>query len=202
MRKVSAMAAAAFAVVGLSGCIVPMDYDLTLHIKADETYAATWEGLVYSNGVAMDISRTGEDFPAGSKSKDLYGTTEGTGMFEDAHYLGAGLFEGHGSGEGNMPVNDVDVVPIDVIPQTEIVTIFAKNSDVWEIEAPDLTDASEVSQAVRKTGMPSRGTVCIKSDLPVVEHNADREPNGTSDCYLWNVEGLKSEDIKMVVSGK
>ncbi|MBC7952869.1 MAG: hypothetical protein H7Z12_13760 [Rhodospirillaceae bacterium] len=162
-------------VLVMSGCLLPDKYDATITLAANGAYEATLDGegtmvLAYAdyqkpnaNKAALDKSMTDFEKQVNDKSYSI-------------KHRGNALFDVKYREDGTLAKNGSKSMFFEFIK-------LSNSNGTYTIRLSEFNKGDQ--NGLKKGGLKSVGTICIKTDMTVLEHNADDKPGFFNKCYKW-----------------
>lgn len=182
------------ATASLTACLIPDEYEATIEFAADGSYKYQFDGkMAYAPGQESLVNHgTRPDFNRAEFDKFIAGVADlmqnskeeavTVSKIDDATITAAIV----GEGEAHRSRNIMQAMGEVVFRGEEVTVRTAK----WK---------ARDREAMEKLKLNSRGEICLKTELEVLSHNADEEPSLLSDCYLWNMDVVRSEPVEVVM---
>lgn len=158
----------------LAACLVPDRYKATLDLTAAGDYTLTYDGQLVDL-VMLTAREKGQLSPKLEEemvrlySKEL--TKEARGL--TLEYKGDARFEARLETAGSYRAGKMRML-------ADLLQIKLVQDGVLEVRGLRLKDLKKPPK-----GLTSTGDICITTDMPVIEHNADSTPGLFSRCYRW-----------------
>jgi len=179
----------------LSGCIVPEDYRAEMRISRSGAYVFEFDGTVTVDEIAKEVgaadgkrAKRDADRAADAFGRFL-GQVEGV---RSASHVDGGTYRVSLARSGDLPRGG-DRVPLGLFGVRAEGHLLAFGTQAAAAEAPRDADAPR-----RKA---KASTFCLRSELPVVRHNADEEPRTRGGCHLWRLDPHAPKPVVFVVDG-
>lgn len=174
----------------VSGCLLPDKYDAEISLSADGSFEARLDGEGTMVMGYFDYLKPNADKARLDRSMADFETEVNKDKAYAVRHKGNARFDVKYRQKGKVPEN---------IAPAEIFFDFIKISRTNDGYVIRSANADKAEQAkLRKAGVTSVGTVCIKTDMTVVEHNADSTPWLFSKCYKWkDLDALSERGIKL-----
>jgi hypothetical protein len=182
---------------GLGGCYLPTDFDAMIQIAQDGRYVLNYRGQLTSVGLAKSLAQgtLSKQEAAERIQKTRMGLMRRDSAFRSVEYERQGRFR-------------VDYESVGSLLQTPFITFVDSSSKFLIIKHlkkdGTVTVGSEKmkDQYVRellKLGLKPGGTLRIRTDAKVLEHNADSVRGRRTREYLWKIKGFRGPPPKLVL---
>lgn len=179
------------AALALAGCLVPDDYELTVKVKDDMTFASTFEGDLI-NALARKAEIKGEsDGAVAEHMREAAVALREEDTVDAVARDGAIRFTVSEHRQGAITAQ-----PKKLTVGGMTGTIRTAQADGRQTVVIRGTRISEGNRdALARADIASAGTIEVCTDLEVLAHNATSTPNGIlssvtpwGDCYSWTIE--------------
>lgn len=200
LAKISA--AAAVLLVTLSGCYMPIRFDVEIEISRAGYYNFIFDGYM-AKVTLYDGIRKGEIGPAKEKEQaDLIKTDftrdSSTKEFE---YLKQGHFKVHWEREGDL----IKVKSVTFVRRNEYMFGISYNSKTGRIQAAGRSIARATKKQLNDIGLGMTGNIRIISDAKVVSHNAttvkkDKKRGGKTKIYTWKINNIFDPTPSLIIA--
>lgn len=204
-RTLARLAALALVAGGLTGCYLPDNYTATITLKKDLTYSLKYEGeLVHvaamERGYAYGDYRKAND----ARKTQIDDIEKGIGAEQKKDDPTVKTWEYMGNMRHRVVMDGSAPMPA---PGQEKQIFFFTKLKVDEKSVTLTTGGVGPAdiKAVTQEGLDSKGTLCVSTDMAVVDTNADEKPGMFGGlfgggCYTWKRTSLndgKSPYIKL-----
>jgi hypothetical protein len=181
----------------LGSCYLPTDFEFLVQVAGDGRYVLSYKGQLTSVGIAKSLrsGETTEKEAAEKIQKTQLGLLKKNPGFKSVVYEGQGRFlidyESSGSVQRHRYVTFVDGTS-----KFLIIKYLEKEGTVT------VTGDKMKDQFVRELinmGLRPSGTLRIRTDAKVLEHNAEQVRGKRTREYVWNIKGFRGAPPKFVM---
>jgi len=182
---------------GLDGCYLPTDFNAMIQVAKDGRYVLNYSGQLTSVGLAKSLTqgKLSKKEEAERIQKTQIGLMRRNSAFRSVQYERQGRFK-------------VDYESIGDLERTPFVTFVDGSSKFLTIKHLKKKGTVTVGgekmkdQYVRelvKLGLKPGGTLRVRTDAKVLEHNADSVRGHRTREYLWEIKGFRGPPPKLVL---
>lgn len=191
-----ALVVAVFLVVALGGCYLPLRFDAEVKIMRGGYYEMDFDGYLVWLPLYEGL-RTGKISPAEEEEKVerlMVDLTRDTAI-TDTSYFKLGRFRVRWKKSGDL----LRVKSVTFLRRNEIFIgiKYVKRTGLITLRGAD------VGKSARKRlvamGLDSVGELRVKTDLPIVEHNATTITGGKQKLLTWKIKSLFDPSPKLVL---
>jgi hypothetical protein len=187
--RLSLTAAVLSSALLLAGCLLPDKYDAEITLAPDGTFDASLKGEGTMVMGYLDYQKPNANKAALDKSMAEFEAEVNKDKGYAIKHKGNARFDVKYQDHGKVPQNVAAEIFFSFIK-------IAKTEDGYIVRSATAPKGDR--EKLSKAGITSVGTVCIKTDMTVVEHNADSTPWLFSKCYKWkDLDALSERSIKL-----
>lgn len=159
----------------LSGCLLPESYDAEVFLHADGRFEARFDGEVLFVPARRELKDAGEAAIAAA--------------FADTIRPMAGVTSAEPLGDGRWRLRIIQGGSLqpggNALPGPDRFLIINLKQGEAVIGTPDLSPRQQKQLAGFGR---SAGRLCLRTDAPVLAHNADSAPTAPGGCYSWALD--------------
>ncbi|GEM_PF-4608067 len=170
--------------LALSACLLPDSYQAEVVIHADGAYTARFDGDLLFVPARREMKGADEAAIAAAFAdviKPIAGVVAATPKGDAVWHVRLEQSGRLQPGGNALPGPD------------RFLIINLKEGEA-HLGTPDLT--AQHQKQLKGFG-PSAGSLCIRTDVPVLSHNADTVPAAAGGCYQWHLDSLAGRRAEM-----
>lgn len=183
----------------LSACFFPEKFESTVEVREDGTFNFSYDGILTFIVWRAEKIYKGKS-PTDKDIKEFENEFKQKDGFKEVEYLGNAQFKVAYEKEGT--INE----PFYFLSKdVELFSIVPQDNGVIEVQGLKLkANTSDVAE-LEKLGLGSiDGSLTIKTDGEVIEHNASSSPSlfGLIGGYNWKIESITDSQPKIIIKIK
>ncbi len=185
------------ALIGLTGCYLPSDFEAIIQISQDGRYVLGYQGQLTNVGLAKSLAdgKLSKKAAAERIQKTQLGLMRRDSGFKAVEYERQGRFK-----VDYETVGTVHRIPyvnfVDSASRILMIKYLKKNGTVT-VSGEKVKD-QYVRELVR-LGLRPSGTLRIRTDAKVLSHNADSVRGRRTREYVWNIKGFRGPAPKLIL---
>lgn len=168
----------------LAACLMPDAYKAEVVIQADGSYTAQFDGDLLFVPARRELKGAGDAAIAAAFAETIRPI--------------AGVVASEPKGDGVWHVRLAQRGQLqpggNALPGPDRFLIINIKDGEAHLGTPDLMPQH---QKQLKGFGTSAGSLCIRTDAPVLSHNADAAPPAADGCYLWHLDVLAGRRVEM-----
>ena len=170
--------------LALAACLLPDAYQAEVVIHADGSYTGRFDGDLLFVPARRELKGADEAAIAAAFAEVL------------KPIAGVVATEPKGGGVWHVRLEQTGRLQPggNALPGPDRFLIINLKDGEAHLGTPDLMPQHQ--KQLRGFG-PSAGTLCIRTDAPVLSHNADTAPQAAGGCYTWQLDVLAGRRVEM-----
>lgn len=181
----------------VSSCYLPTDFEFLVQVAGDGRYVLSYKGQLTSVGIAKSLrsGETTEKEAAEKIQKTQLGFLKRDSGFKSVEYEGQGRFlvdyESSGTVQRHRFVTFVD-------GSSKFLTIkYLEKKGTVTVRGEKMKD--QFVRELINMGLRPSGTLRVRTDAKVLEHNAEQVRGRRTREYVWNIKGFRGPTPKFVM---
>ena len=185
-RLLCRLAALAAAILLVSGCYLPSEYNADLRITPDGRYNFRYEGFLTSTYLLQKMAEKIDDEALAERVGVVERDLRRDRGFSEVQYVGNGKYKVKYERHGDIDEHGSFIF---VRLNARIFTVQRGEDGVIKMFGAK-PDAKTV-EAVESAGLKTNGIVRLQTEAQVTDHNAHQVIPGEKPVYIWNLDNLR-----------
>ncbi len=198
-KRLAANAAAVLLIAALGGCYFPVRFDAEIEISRYGTYSMIFDGYLVDVPL-YDGLRKGKVSGLEERRKIELLKTDLTrdSSVKEFQYFKQGHFKVHWVKSGDLLRTGM----VTFVRRNENILSLTYNKKKGIITVRSTPIARVTAKRLKEIGLDMQGQLRVKTDAPVVNHNAQKtvkDKKSGKRVYVWNIKSILDTPPKLVV---